>query len=266
MTMRGIKIYPEDNGALKHNVKYFFATRMRTSFLCLIYVKLCNVKRLIKKAFTSRDRRWKVRFHLLISQIVYGLINLIFLGTYCAPGKECRGGECVPDLQPPLDYYENDNWSEWKESPCRSNCLEKSKGVKVKRRSCKHGIRRTASCKGPYYNVVLCDDSILCTKNRTTASQLATNKCIQINNYLKHEFSIELESGPVVQVLHNVAEPWKACTVHCRKKDSPTLYALRFEMIGVNMNPYLPDGTWCHNKDGQDYYCRQHYCIPESYS
>ncbi|XP_067213562.1 A disintegrin and metalloproteinase with thrombospondin motifs adt-2-like [Linepithema humile] len=187
-------------------------------------------------------------------------------GTYCAPGKECRGGECVPYLQPPLDYYENDNWSEWKESPCRSNCLEKSKGVKVKRRSCKHGIRRTASCKGPYYNVVLCDDSILCTKNRTTASQLATNKCIQINNYLKHEFSIELESGPVVQVLHNVAEPWKACTVHCRKKDSPTLYALRFEMIGVNMNPYLPDGTWCHNKDGQDYYCRQHYCIPESYS
>ncbi|XP_067213588.1 A disintegrin and metalloproteinase with thrombospondin motifs adt-2-like isoform X2 [Linepithema humile] len=171
----------------------------------------------------------------------HNFIGSALEGTYCAPEKECRGGECVPDLQPPLDYCEDDNWSEWKESPCRSSCLEKSKGVKVRRRSCKHGIRRTASCEGPYYDVVLCDDSMLCTENRTTTSQLTTDKCIKINDYLKDEFSIELESGPGGQVLHNVAEPWKACTMHCH-------------------------GTWCHNEDGQDYYSRQHYCMPKNES
>ncbi|XP_067214583.1 A disintegrin and metalloproteinase with thrombospondin motifs adt-2-like isoform X3 [Linepithema humile] len=76
-------------------------------------------------------------------------------GTYCAPGKECRGGECAPVIEPPyiFENCEDDNWSEWKESTCQSICLEKSK-----------------------------------------------------------------------------------------------------------------DGTWCHEKDGQDYYCRQHFCLPESYS
>nr|XP_012221063.1 PREDICTED: A disintegrin and metalloproteinase with thrombospondin motifs 7-like isoform X2 [Linepithema humile] len=35
-------------------------------------------------------------------------------GTQCAPGKECRGGECVPIIAPPyiLEYCEDDNWIE----------------------------------------------------------------------------------------------------------------------------------------------------------
>nr|XP_012220560.1 PREDICTED: A disintegrin and metalloproteinase with thrombospondin motifs 2-like [Linepithema humile] len=115
-------------------------------------------------------------------------------GTYCAPEKECWGEECVPVLKPPLDYCEEDNWSEWKESPCQSSCLEKSKGVKVKRRSCKHGLHRTASCEGSYYDVALCDDSMLCTKNRMTIDNFTLLKCIEFgNNEDLKLFGVELE-------------------------------------------------------------------------
>ncbi|XP_012220753.2 A disintegrin and metalloproteinase with thrombospondin motifs adt-1-like isoform X2 [Linepithema humile] len=164
-------------------------------------------------------------------------------GTYCAPGKECRGGECVSVIEPPYNFKfcPKDNWSEWEEGTCQSSCFEKSNGVRVRRRSCKHGIHRTARCEGPYYDVVLCSDSMLCTENRWPIFKFTT-------------------------VHHNVAEPWKACTIHCRIKDSPTSYAPRLELLSINIDPYFPDGTWCHNEDGQDYYCRQHYCMPKSES
>ncbi|XP_067213566.1 A disintegrin and metalloproteinase with thrombospondin motifs adt-1-like isoform X2 [Linepithema humile] len=190
-------------------------------------------------------------------------------GTYCAPGKECRAGECVPVIVPPyiFKYCENDNWSEWKEDSCQSSCLKKSKGVRVKRRSCKHKNVKTSNCGGPYYDVVFCDDSMLCIENRRTIFEFTAFKCNEFISIVKRthntEWIVELESGPGVQVLHNIAEPWQACTIHCRKKNSSTPYAPRLEMLGINMDPYFPDGTWCHNKDGQDYYCRQHYCLPE---
>nr|XP_012220743.1 PREDICTED: A disintegrin and metalloproteinase with thrombospondin motifs 2-like isoform X2 [Linepithema humile] len=190
-------------------------------------------------------------------------------GTYCAPGKECWGGECVPVLKPPLDYCEEDNWSEWKESPCQSSCLEKSKGVKVKRRSCKHGLHRTASCEGPYYDVALCDDSMLCTKNRTKIYNFTLLKCIEFgNNEDLKLFGVELEHVAPRQVkpFHSYEEPWKACTIHCVLKHSNYYYAPRLELLSLDIDPYVPDGTWCHNKDGQDYYCRQHYCRPENYT
>ncbi|XP_067213579.1 A disintegrin and metalloproteinase with thrombospondin motifs adt-2-like isoform X2 [Linepithema humile] len=158
-------------------------------------------------------------------------------GTYCAPGKECRGEKCVPVLQPPLEYCEADNWSEWKEDTCRSSCLEESKGVRVRRRSCKHGFHRTASCEGPYYDVVLCNDSMLCAEDRTAISDFAAMKCIEISNIIKDsEFGIKLGQQPGWQIAHNVIEPSQAY------------------------------GTWCHYEGGQDYYCRQHYCLPESYA
>nr|XP_012216435.1 PREDICTED: A disintegrin and metalloproteinase with thrombospondin motifs 2-like [Linepithema humile] len=192
-------------------------------------------------------------------------------GTNCALKKECRGGECVPIFEPPyiLEYCEDDNWSEWKESTCESSCLVKSKGVKVKRRSCKHGSNRTASCKGPYYDVVLCDDTLLCTEKRKKIHLYTVTKCTQFNLFaksIKMELPFELEMKPGWQAAHDVEKPWKACTIHCRLKNSSTLYAPRLEMINFNMIPYFPDGTWCHKKDGENYYCRQHYCLPETYS
>nr|XP_012234871.1 PREDICTED: A disintegrin and metalloproteinase with thrombospondin motifs 3-like [Linepithema humile] len=189
-------------------------------------------------------------------------------GTYCASGKECRGGECVPVLRPSyiLEYCEDDNWSEWKEGTCQSSCLVKSKGVKINRRSCRHGLRRTASCSEPYYDVVLCEDWMLCSKDRLPISVFTAMKCIKFNNYAKQKFKIELEKEPGVQISYNVSEPWMACTIHCRRKNPSTFYAPRLEMLSSGIDPYFPDGTWCHNKDGQDYYCRQHYCLPASYS
>ncbi|XP_012221050.2 A disintegrin and metalloproteinase with thrombospondin motifs adt-2-like isoform X1 [Linepithema humile] len=193
-------------------------------------------------------------------------------GTYCAPGMECSGGQCVPVIEPPyiFKYCKDDNWSEWKGDTCQSGCFEKSKGVKIKRRSCKHENLWTSNCGGPYYDVILCNDSMLCNESRMTISEYTAVKCNQFISIVKRTNStkwiVELESGPGVQVLHNVAEPWKACSIHCRKKNSSIFFTPRYKMLGFNMDPYFPDGTWCHNEDGQDYYCRQHYCLPPSYS
>nr|XP_012229702.1 PREDICTED: A disintegrin and metalloproteinase with thrombospondin motifs 16-like isoform X1 [Linepithema humile]XP_012229703.1 PREDICTED: A disintegrin and metalloproteinase with thrombospondin motifs 16-like isoform X1 [Linepithema humile] len=192
-------------------------------------------------------------------------------GTYCAVGKECRGGECVPVLEPPyiLSYCDVDNWSKWKISTCKSNCLKDSKGVRHKRRFCKHGSRRTASCGEPYYDMILCDDSKLCNfENRTTISEFALAKCIEFNNVIKHlKFNIkeELEMEPGFQNYYNVNEPWLACTIHCKRKNLYSFYAPRFEMLSVGIDPYFPDGTLCHYENSKRYYCRQHYCLPESY-
>nr|XP_012230574.1 PREDICTED: A disintegrin and metalloproteinase with thrombospondin motifs 4-like [Linepithema humile] len=143
---------------------------------------------------------------------LYAFTGPALEGTYCAPGKECRGGECAPVIEPPyiFENCEDDNWSEWKESTCQSICLEKSKGN------------------------------------------------------LTFKLAPKFELG--WQAAHDFEKPWIACIVHCQQKDSSTIDALRLKMLNLNINPYFPDGTWCHEKDGQDYYCRQHFCLPESYS
>ncbi|XP_067213898.1 A disintegrin and metalloproteinase with thrombospondin motifs adt-2-like [Linepithema humile] len=205
---------------------------------------------------------------------LYAFTGPALEGTYCAPGKECRGGECVPVIKPPyiFENCEDDNWSEWKESTCQSICLEKSKGVKLKRRSCRHRNRRTTSCQGPYYDVVLCDDTLPCIKKRKTIDSFIKIKCMKFfSNFSTISFkNLTLKLAPKFelgwQAAHDFEKPWIACTVHCQQKDSSTIDALRLEMLNLNINPYFPDGTWCHKKDGQDYYCRQHYCLPESYS
>ncbi|XP_012221054.1 A disintegrin and metalloproteinase with thrombospondin motifs adt-2-like isoform X2 [Linepithema humile] len=203
----------------------------------------------------------------------YYLTGPALEGTHCAPGKECRGGECVPVIEPPYIFKDcgKDQWSKWKEGICHSSCLEKSKGVRVRRRSCKHRSRRTANCKGPYYDVVLCDDSLLCTEKRKRIDSFTTTKCTQFSFEAKfYNLTFELERERGLQLLYNAEEPWIACTIYCRLKNTSTTkkmhYAPRLEMLGFDVDPYFPDGTWCHNKDGQDYYCRQHYCLPEKYS
>ncbi|XP_012214601.1 A disintegrin and metalloproteinase with thrombospondin motifs adt-2-like isoform X2 [Linepithema humile] len=191
-------------------------------------------------------------------------------GTYCALGKECRGGKCVPIIEPPyiFKYCEVDNWSEWKEDSCKSSCLRKSKGVLVKRRSCEHRAHRTANCIEPYYDMVICDDFLLCTDERWTIDEITTTKCRKFNKFAKDanltgKLSVNL---PGRQYPHDAKEPWKACTIYCRKKKSSDYYAPRQEMLNIGVDPYFPDGTLCHKKDGQDYYCRQHHCLPENYS
>ena len=78
--------------------------------------------------------------------------------------------------------------------------------------------------------------------------------------------TVELLIGSGNQMIHDVEKPWIACTIFCRRKDMSIWYAPRQEMLDYNVDPYFPDGTWCHNEGGQNYYCRQHYCLPENHS
>jgi len=169
----------------------------------------------------------------------------------------------VPVLEPPyiFKYCEIDNWSEWKEESCKSNCLENSKGVLVKRRICKHGTYTKANCEGLYYDIVLCNNSLLCDRNRKTIDEFTTMKCTEFSKKV-----FKLDEKPGWQAPHDVEKPWVACTIFCQQKGLFSYYDARLELLDFGINPYFPDGTWCHNKDGQDYYCRKHYCLPEHYS
>jgi len=145
--------------------------------------------------------------------------------------------------------------------------LQKSKGVVIKRRFCKHRTHKTANCTEPYYDVILCDDSTLCIKNRTTIDEFTTMKCTKFSKLMKKKnLAVELISGLGYQFPYVAERPWIACTIFCREKTTSYYYPPRKEMLDNGVNPYFPDGTWCYNKDNQDYYCRQHYCLPENYS
>jgi len=193
------------------------------------------------------------------------------LGTYCAPDKECRGGECVPVIEPLYVFpsCEKNKWSKWKKDSCKSRCLINSKGVVVKRRSCKGRKKQTANCNGPYYEVVLCDDSSLCTEERKTIKSFISKKCKKINEMVKR-MGLDLpKAEPGWQAPHDVNNPWEACSIYCRGKNNfnrTFYYAPRREALGFGIDPFFPDGTWCHKQNGQHYYCRQHYCLPENYS
>jgi hypothetical protein len=175
--------------------------------------------------------------------------------------------ECVPVIEPPyiFKYCENDNWSEWKEDSCKSSCLENSKGTLIKRRLCRHQTQITANCIGPYYDVVLCEDSSLCTENRQIVNEFATMKCAEFDLIIILKEKKMRPSNEVGwQASHEVDKPWKACTIFCMHNHF--YHAPHLEMLSYGIDPYFPDGIWCHKEDDQDYYCRKHYCLPEYYS
>ena len=204
---------------------------------------------------------------------IFGTFNFS-AGTQCALGKECREGECVPIIEPPyiFKYCKEDEWSEWKKDDCQNPCLTKSKGVIIKRRSCKRGSHKTSSCVGPYYAIDLCDDSRIC-KNRRTIEEFTNTKCTEFSKILKNineMYLHELKKKPGLQVPYNNKKPWTACTIFCEQKHIPNIssrfYSPYEELLNIHGDPYFPDGTWCHYQDGQNYYCRHHYCLPENYS
>ncbi|XP_012230637.1 A disintegrin and metalloproteinase with thrombospondin motifs 7-like [Linepithema humile] len=175
-------------------------------------------------------------------------------GTYCALGKECRGGKCVPVQEPPyiFNYYRKDKWSKWKVGPCESSCIEKSKGVRIRRRFCEHRNIRTANCKGPYYDVVMCNEFSCNDFKRKTISQFAQLICNAFRSALqKHNHPIQLENniGSLWrQRFHNVEKPWIACTIFCLLKNTSIYYPIREIMFEFDQYPYIsfpyfPDGT-----------------------
>ena len=175
----------------------------------------------------------------------------------------------MPVIEPPYNfkYCEKDNWSEWKKDSCKSNCLVKSKGALIKRRYCQHRGHRTPNCTGLYYDVDLCDDSSLCNDRRMTIAEFTLRSSMKYIKFAEEAYmTVELLAAPGHQMLHDVEKPWIACTILYRQQEKPNWYALRQEFPDYGVYRYFPDGTWCHNDDVQDYYCRQHYCLPENYS
>ncbi|XP_054010643.1 A disintegrin and metalloproteinase with thrombospondin motifs adt-2 [Hylaeus anthracinus] len=188
-------------------------------------------------------------------------------GTYCAVGKECRGGECKNALKIPTEtdrpLVETVGWSDWKLGPCSSGCLLKSVGAQVRRRFCGSPIPENpdAGCRGSAYDVVLCRDDRLCKKKRRSINEFATLRCKEFSERLP-----ELDGkGGGLQALHEPERPWMSCAIFCRRKDIASYYTPRVELNDLGLDPYFPDGTWCHAEEGQNYFCRQHHCLPENF-
>ncbi|KAF3423109.1 hypothetical protein E2986_06737 [Frieseomelitta varia] len=184
-------------------------------------------------------------------------------GTYCAPGKECRGGECRNAVQMYPGFIQPGGWSEWKTGPCKSGCLLRSSGAQTRQRYCDRPTPKytETGCQGSHYDVLLCRDDSLCKRKRKSANEFATLRCEEFSEKLP-----ELDAkGGGLQAPHEPERPWMACAIFCRRKDIASYYTPRVELNDLGLDPYFPDGTWCHAEEGQNYFCRQHHCLPESF-
>lgn len=187
-------------------------------------------------------------------------------GTPCGPHKWCQGGECVrgskiPDQPPGVaggGSLASSGWSPWEEGVCRSGCTLRSRGTREKRRQCS----QTDACQGTGYDVVLCDDIKVCgKKTRVGANELASRKCAEYAILLS-----ELDPrGGGLQAPHDPTRMWMGCAIFCRRAAGGGFYAPRVELNDVGMDPYFPDGTWCHYDGTNNYYCLQHHCLPENF-
>ncbi|XP_012215224.2 A disintegrin and metalloproteinase with thrombospondin motifs adt-2-like [Linepithema humile] len=188
-------------------------------------------------------------------------------GTHCAPHRECRYGTCsLVEPSKYLYYSEDGSWSEWNVEPCAKNCLEKSKGTMVARRTCSNKNNKPAYCAGSSYDVKLCDASSLCSEK----PRLPIEKYIDISC---EKARFLAKKG--IQAPYDYNRPWLACTIFCRgtrKEDGDddviTYYSLADKLTNsVERNlPYLPEGTACHtdNETGLQFYCRKHQCLLET--
>ncbi|XP_063981651.1 A disintegrin and metalloproteinase with thrombospondin motifs adt-2 [Diachasmimorpha longicaudata] len=186
-------------------------------------------------------------------------------GTFCANGMECRGGECVPALHFPSDKLlmtkprlNETGWSKWNEGKCRSGCIKKSRGARAKRRTCRNDS--ASECKGLSFAVDLCDDSKLCEK-RITSEDFATLKCREFSARIP-ELDAEARG---LQAPHEADRPWMGCAIFCKQRHIASYYTPRVELNDLGLDPYFPDGTWCHNNNDQDYFCLQHHCLPSDF-
>ncbi|XP_049961994.1 A disintegrin and metalloproteinase with thrombospondin motifs adt-2-like [Schistocerca serialis cubense] len=184
-------------------------------------------------------------------------------GTTCGKDKWCQGGSCVPAKRKKPPKVVKGGWSAWKPEACTSGCIIKSKGFQRRRRSCDNPkpVNTEEGCPGPSFDVVLCKDDKLCKKSkRQTAAAYATSACGQFAKLLP-----ELDPKAAgLQAPHETARLWMGCAIFCRRKDTGSFYTPRLDLNDMGVDPYFPDGTWCHNEAGVNYYCQQHHCLPET--
>ncbi|XP_073958021.1 A disintegrin and metalloproteinase with thrombospondin motifs adt-2-like isoform X2 [Choristoneura fumiferana] len=207
-------------------------------------------------------------------------------GTPCGPTMWCQGGECVSsggadaapapaaaatansssadDATPASNDSANNGvasgeggWGAWRSGSCRSGCTLRARGFRERRRAC-----AASACAGVSYDVVLCNDAKVCgKKKRVGAGELAGRRCA--------EFAARLPAldarGGGLQAPHDPTRMWMGCAVFCRRAAGGGFYAPRVELNDAGLDPYFPDGTWCHHDGAQDYYCLQHHCLPENF-
>ncbi|KRT81540.1 Peptidase, partial [Oryctes borbonicus] len=183
-------------------------------------------------------------------------------GTECGKGLYCYGGECIKRTPKPIVAKPGD-WGPWKLGDCKSGCLEKSKGYQKRERKCNNPppFNTDKGCEGPSYQHTLCKDSKICKFNkRKTAIEYASEKCRDFAKMLP-----ELDSkGAGLQSPHEYNRLWMGCAIFCRSQEG-SYYTPRIELNDLGVDPYFPDGTWCHHENGQDYYCNNHHCLPENF-
>lgn len=103
----------------------------------------------------------------------------------------------------------------------------------------------------------MCDDTSKC-KRRKSPVDYASGKCKEFSS----KVAVEAKG---LQATHEGERPWMACAIFCRNPKNQAYYAPRVELNDLGLDAYFPDGTWCHEEKGEDYYCMRHHCLPESF-
>lgn len=182
-------------------------------------------------------------------------------GTLCGRGSECRGGECLsiavkPPNLPKPPSNEADGKKEW----CKSGCIAGSKGIRTRRR------QNCPSCTEESPNdrpIELCEDDRICAgEKRLTVTDFAAKRC---KFYAQSLPEIDRNGGGL-QAPHETLRPWLACTVFCRRTDIASFYTPRIPLHELGLDPYFPDGTWCHrDQRDRNYFCLRHHCLPDDF-
>ncbi|XP_011502685.1 PREDICTED: A disintegrin and metalloproteinase with thrombospondin motifs 7 [Ceratosolen solmsi marchali] len=191
-------------------------------------------------------------------------------GTKCSEmGAECTAGECLAREEEWQQIGEHTmttspgprGWSAWIEGKCESGCIRGSLGYVERKRTC-HGEE---ACPGLSFDGRLCKDGRICEKSqrkRLSIEEFAGKRCLE---YKSHVADIDGAAGGL-QASHEESRPWVACAVFCKTRNALSYYSPRLELNDLGINPYFPDGTWCHKDErGENYFCRRHHCLPETF-
>ena len=84
----------------------------------------------------------------------------------------------------------------------------------------------------------------------------------------EHDFiKSSWNTGEGRQVKHQpVKGNWLACAIFCKHSTTGSWYSPKKELQKLNVNPFFPDGVWCHidRQTNTNYYCQNNLCMPEA--
>ncbi|XP_050539393.1 A disintegrin and metalloproteinase with thrombospondin motifs adt-2-like [Daktulosphaira vitifoliae] len=184
-------------------------------------------------------------------------------GTTCGPNSWCIAGKCVKGKPKKPKNIIKGGWSQWKSHECTSGCIIKSKGFRLRTRICNNPkpVNTDEGCEGPKREAVICKDDKVCKKSKKIlVTEYATARC--------KEFGILLpildEEYSGLQAPHEETRPWMGCSIFCRRKDTGSYYTPALDVSNLPVDPYFPDGTWCHSVNNENFYCLNHICTAEN--